>query len=115
MVGTKKTDKVKKIKKVPEGRGIIHGSFSFNNTKFRLTKENGDALGKMISGGVLGFNNTKKGSGSAAEQGTRAIIELAKTYGIHNVSLHLRGIGVGRNVAIINIGHSEIVNVEEIV
>jgi hypothetical protein len=42
MLKVKKSSK--KIKKVPEGRGVIKGRFSFNNTKFDLAKENGDIL-----------------------------------------------------------------------
>ncbi|CAJ0829058.1 7921_t:CDS:2 [Entrophospora sp. SA101] len=89
--------KVKKIKKVAEGRGIIHGKFSFNNTILRLTKENGDALGKTISAGSIGFKNTKKGTPYAAQKVAEEVIKRAAEYGISNVETQVKGIGAGRD------------------
>jgi ribosomal protein S11 len=61
--GSKKDTKTKKIKKVPEGRGIIHGTFSFNNTILDLSKENGDVL-KVVSAGSVELGNNKKVTGT---------------------------------------------------
>src|SRR6185437_12649372 len=101
--GSKKETKVKKIKKVPEGRGIIHGKFSFNNTILRLTKENGDALGKTISGGSVDLGNNKKVTGARkatlfmAEKTAEEIIKKAAEFGILSVKLQVKGIGAGRD------------------
>ena len=73
--GSKKEIKTKKIKKVPEGRGIIHGKFSFNNTILRLAKVNGDALGKTISAGSIDLGNNKKVTGT--KKGTPFMAEKA--------------------------------------
>lgn len=94
---SKSQTKTKKIKKVPEGRGIIHGKFSFNNTILRLCKENGQALGETISAGSVGFKNTKKGTPYAAQKVVEAAIERAAEYGINNVELRVKGIGAGRD------------------
>ncbi|RHZ35473.1 30S ribosomal protein S11 [endosymbiont GvMRE of Glomus versiforme] len=104
--------KTKKIKKVPEGRGIIHGKFSFNNTVLRLTKENGDALGKTISAGSIGFKNTKKATLYAAQKTAEEIIKMAAEYGVNNLELQVRGIGAGRNAVIEKILESQLLNVE---
>jgi small subunit ribosomal protein S11 len=100
-ISTKKgVIKTKKIKKVPEGKGIIHGAFSFNNTILRLTKENGDALGKTISAGSIGFKNTKKCTPYAAQKVAEEAIRKVSEYGISSVELQVRGIGAGRDPVI---------------
>ena len=103
----KKDTKTKKIEKVPSGRGIIHGSFSFNNTILRLTKENGDALGKTFSAGNVDPGNgkkvtgTRKGTSSMAEKTAEEIIKAAAEFGIRDiVEIRARGIGAGRDLVI---------------
>ncbi|MCE8169391.1 MAG: 30S ribosomal protein S11 [Candidatus Moeniiplasma glomeromycotorum] len=113
--GSKKEAKPKKIKKIPEGRGIIHAKFSYNNTIFRLSKENGDIVGSQISGGTIGFRNTAKGRAATAEKTAQGIIKLAADYGINNVKLRVKNIGPGRDLAIKKILEEKSLNVEELI
>ena len=77
---------------------FIHVSFSFNNTKIRLAKENGDSLGKMISGGTVGFKNTRKGTEWAAQKVVEETIRMiSNDYKVYDTKLILKGIGTGRN------------------
>jgi len=107
--------KTKKIKKVPEGKGIIHGTFSFNNTILRLTKKNGDALGKTISAGSIGFKNTKKCTPYAAQKVAEEVVKIASEYGINSVELHVSGIGAGRDPVIKKIFETNSLKIEELV
>ncbi|CAI2182225.1 6535_t:CDS:2, partial [Funneliformis geosporum] len=119
--GSKKDTKIKKIKKVPEGKGIIHGTFSFNNTKLDLSKENGDVLKIVTAGSVeLGNNKkvtgTKKGTVFMAEKVAEEIIKKAADFGIHNITeLRVRKIGAGRDSVIKRILAEKSLNVGALV
>ena len=108
----------KKIKKVPEGRGIIYGKFSFNNTILRLAKVNGDALGQTISAGSIDLGNnkkvtgTKKGTPFMAEKAAEEIIRRADEFGVHNVEIQVKGIGAGRDSVIKKILEEKSLKVE---
>src|SRR6185295_6024377 len=98
--------------------GIIHGSFSFNNTILRLTKENGDALGKTFSGGNVELDNkkkvtgTKKGTSFMAKKAAEETITEAAKFGIRDiVEIRVRGIGSGRDPAIKRILEEKSLNV----
>jgi small subunit ribosomal protein S11 len=88
-----------KIKKIPEGRGIINGYFSFNNTILNLSKENGEVL-CQVSAGSLGQRGTKKATAGAAEKVAEEIIKKTSDYGIQEVELQVRNIGAGRDTVI---------------
>ena len=103
----KKKPRIKKIMKVPEGRGIIHIKFSFNNTILRLTKENGDALGETISAGNIDLGNgkkvtnTKKGTVFMAEKVAEEAIKKAVEFGIRDIiEIRTKGIAPGRDFAV---------------
>ena len=118
--GSKKENKPKKIKKVPEGRGIIHGTFSFNNTILTLSKENGEAL-TTVSGGSVDLGNGKKVTGAkkgtpfVAEAVAKEIIRRAIEFGIYNVELHVKKIGAGRNTVTETIQKQKSLNAEALV
>lgn len=119
--GSKKEVKIKKIKKVSEGRGIIHGKFSFNNTILRLTKVNGDALGKTVSAGSVDLGNNKKVTGTKkatafmAEKVAEEIIRRAGEFGVHDVEIQVKGIGAGRDLAIKKLLEEKSLNVGALV
>lgn len=119
-IAKKSSKKEAKIKKVPEGRGIIHGTFSFNNTILTLSKENGDAL-TTVSGGSVDLGNGKKVAGTkkstlfTAEKVAEEIIRRAAEFGVHNVELHVKKIGAGRNAVIEKIQKEKSLNVEALV
>lgn len=119
--GSKKDNKIKKIEKVPEGRGIIHGKFSFNNTILDLSKENGEVLTIVSAGSVdLGNNKkvtgTKKATSFMAEKVAEAIIKKAAEFGIHDIiEIEASGIGAGRDSAIKKILEEKSLNVRALV
>ncbi|CAI2163596.1 2065_t:CDS:2 [Funneliformis geosporum] len=117
---TKGIAKTKKIKKVSEGRGIIHGTFSFNNTILDLSKENGDVLTTVSAGSVdLGNNKkvtgTKKGTPFMAEKVAKEIIRRAVEFGVYNVELHVKKVGAGRDTVIKTIQEAKSLNLEALV
>ncbi|CAH1755724.1 9152_t:CDS:2 [Entrophospora sp. SA101] len=118
--GSKKETKTKKIKKVSEGRGIIHGKFSFNNTILDLSKENGDVLTKVSAGSIeLGNNKkvtgTKKATAFMAEKVAEEIIRRAAEFGVYNVGIQVKGIGSGRDAVIKRILGEKSLSVEELI
>ena len=118
--GSKKEVKTKKIKKVPNGRGIIHGKFSFNNTILDLSKENGEVLTTVSAGSVeLGNNKkvtgTKKATAFMAEKVAEEIIRRATEFGVHNAELQVKGIGAGRDTVIKRILEEKSLNVEGLI
>ncbi|CAG8789092.1 4462_t:CDS:2 [Cetraspora pellucida] len=96
----KKTDRAKKIKKVPGGRGIINGYFSFNNTILNLSKENGEVLCQVSA---------------VAEQVAETTIKKAGDYGIQKVVLQVRNPGLGRDVVIKKISEAKTLEIEELI
>ena len=118
--GPKKETKTKKIKKVPNGRGIIHGKFSFNNTILTLSKENGEALTTVSGGSVdLGsgkkFTGAKKGTPFTAEAVVKEIIRRAIEFGVYSVEVHVKKIGAGRDTVIKKILEEKSLNNEALV
>jgi len=106
--------KTKKIKKVSEGRGVINGYFSFNNTILSLSKENGEVL-TQCSAGIIGYRGTKKSTAYVAQKTAGELIERASKYGVFNVKLQVKGIGAGRDPVIKKIFEAKSLNVEELV
>ena len=120
MVVAKKETKIKKIKKVPEGRGAVNGRFSFNNTILSLSKENGDVLTQVSAGSIdLGNNKkvtgTRKATAFMAEKVAEEIIKRAVEFGVYDVKLQVKGIGSGRDPVIKKFLEEKSLNVEELV
>jgi small subunit ribosomal protein S11 len=111
---SKKETKIKKIKKIPEGRGTISGHFSFNNSILSLTKENGEVL-TQVSAGTVGYKNTKKATPYASQKAAEEIIRRASEYGIHTVKIQARGIGAGRDAVMKKILEASSLSVEELI
>ena len=93
-------------------KGIIRGKFSFNNTFFSLTKENGEVLANVSAGSIVLDNGKKvtgsrKSSHSMAEKAAGAIIKKSKEKGIYEIELKVRGVGSGRKIAIKRIRDDE--------
>jgi small subunit ribosomal protein S11 len=118
--GSKKEAKVKKIKKISEGRGIINGHFNYNNTILNLSKENGDVLVQSSSGSVdLGNNKkvtgSKKSTPFMAEKAAEEIIRKASEFGVYTVKLQVKGVGAGRDTVIKKVLEEKNLNVEELI
>jgi small subunit ribosomal protein S11 len=116
-MSSKKTDKnhkSKKVKKIPEGRGIINGHFSFNNTILNLSKENGEVL-VQFSSGSIGYRGSKKSTSYAAQKVSEKIIEKASEYGITSVKVQVKNVGSGRDSVIKKILEAKSLKVEELI
>lgn len=75
--------------------GTLHIQSTYNNTNLVLSDKDGRTL-CWSSSGSLGFKGTKKGTPFAAAKVGELIGEKAKTIGIQEVDVVLRGVGPGR-------------------
>lgn len=96
----KKTTKEKRKKEIKEiKKGRIYIQSTFNNTIITLTDASGNVLfGK--SAGSLGFKGTRKSTPYAASQTALRIAEEAKSLGLEEAEVYLKGIGSGRASAV---------------
>jgi small subunit ribosomal protein S11 len=93
--------KRKEKKTVYEGNVYIQATF--NNTIITITDMNGNALSWASSGG-LGFRGAKKSTPFAAQTVAETAVNKAITYGLREVSVFVKGPGVGREAAIRQLG-----------
>jgi small subunit ribosomal protein S11 len=80
-------------------RGILHVQATYNNTKAILTEADGGAVA-WSSSGSLGFKGAKKGTPFAAAQIGELLGDKAKTLGLKEVLVVVRGVGSGRESVI---------------
>jgi small subunit ribosomal protein S11 len=105
-VETTKTDKKStkkasnKAKRRAVSAGQMHVKSTFNNTIVAFSDKKGNVL-TMSSAGACGFRGGKKGTAYAAQVAAEKAAEAAKTgFGIGNVDVFVRGVGLGRDAAI---------------
>lgn len=79
--------------------GILHVQSTYNNTRVSLTDSKGN-LAFSSSCGALGFRGAKKGTPFAAAKVGEIVGEQAKTIGVKDVSIVVKGVGSGRESAI---------------
>lgn len=95
--------KVKSVKKKKNRRNVskgqVHVLATFNNTIITITDIQGNTIA-TASAGSCGFRGSKKGTAYAAQVAAEKAAETAKTYGVNNVDVLVRGIGMGREAAI---------------
>jgi small subunit ribosomal protein S11 len=98
----KVTSKKKKEKKsLYEGRVVIQATF--NNTIVTISDMNG-AVVSWSSAGSLGFRGAKKSTPYAAQTTAETAAQKAKSYGLEEVHVFVKGPGVGRESAIRALG-----------
>ncbi len=88
----------KKVKK-NISRGVAHVKATFNNTIISITDEQGNVISFGSAGGA-GFKGAKKGTPFAAQQASQIAAEKAKTHGMLEVDVIVKGPGAGRETAI---------------
>ena len=96
MAVTKKRKK-KIIKQVPRGRAYIKATY--NNTIVSLTDLGGNVL-SWASAGCFGFKGAKKATPYAASIIVRKVVENVKDYGLKEVQVFVKGVGMGRESAV---------------
>jgi len=90
-------NKKKIIKNIPKGRAYIKATY--NNTIITLT----DLIGNVIacsSAGRMGFKGAKKATPYAASIIVRNAVEKTKPYGLRDVQVFVKGVGMGRESAV---------------
>ena len=97
--GALKSRSLSKLPKKKIVSGILHVQSTYNNTRVSLTDKNGN-LACSSSSGSLGFKGAKKGTPFAAAKVGELIGEKAKTMGVRDVSVIVKGVGAGRESSI---------------
>jgi small subunit ribosomal protein S11 len=80
-------------------RAQAHILATYNNTIVTLTDQAGNAL-VSSSAGRAGFKGPKKSTPYAAGVVVRAVAERVRDYGVKDVDVLVKGVGVGREAAI---------------
>ena len=94
---TKTRSKKKVRRNVPTG--IVHIRASFNNTIITVSDLEGAVIAQGSAGGA-GFKGSRKSTPYAASQAAAQVAERAKSVGMEQVSVFVRGVGSGREAAI---------------
>lgn len=80
-------------------KGVLHIRSTFNNTMVALTDLKGN-LACSSSSGTLGFRGAKKGTPFAAAKIGELIGDMAKTMGVKEIDVIVKGVGAGRESSI---------------
>jgi small subunit ribosomal protein S11 len=113
-MATKKTS-AKKKKNIKLAFGLLHVQTTPNNTIVTLTDENGN---KILGGGtgLVGYKGSKQSTPYAAEVLTKEILQEAKNYGLNQIAIIFKGIGLSRDgvfKAINDLGGIDITYIKE--
>lgn len=88
----------KQRRSVPAGQ--LHIQATFNNTIVSFTDKKGNVIAAS-SAGACGFRGSKKGTAYAAQVAAEKAAEIASSqYGLKNVDVFVKGVGLGRDSAI---------------
>lgn len=94
----KSPSRKKQRRSVPAGQ--LHIQASFNNTIVSFSDKKGNVIAAS-SAGACGFRGSKKGTAYAAQVASEKAAETANTqYGLKNVDVFVKGVGLGRDAAI---------------
>lgn len=92
----------KQRRSVPAGQ--LHIQATFNNTIVSFTDKKGNVIATS-SAGACGFRGSKKGTAYAAQVAAERAAEVASSgYGLKNVDVFVKGVGLGRDAAIRAVG-----------
>ncbi len=95
--GKPKKKKKKAKKNVPLGTAYVKATF--NNTIITITDPNGNVL-TSSSAGVLGYSGTKKSTPYVAGLAANSVADKAKSFGMSEINVFVKGIGSGRESAV---------------
>lgn len=93
----KKSSKASKRKNI--ANGVIHVYASFNNTIITITDNSGNVI-CWSSAGKHGFKGSRKATPYAAQIATGHAVTIAREHGLQNVTVEVRGPGVGREASL---------------
>lgn len=80
-------------------KGKIYIVATFNNTLITITNEEGNTA-TWSSTGKVGFKGSRKSTPFAATQAVTAAIDAAKSMGLREASVYIKGPGPGRDAAL---------------
>lgn len=103
---TKPTVKKSRAKK-QVAKGTITIQSTFNNTLITVADANGNVIA-WASAGSSGFKGARKSTPYAAQMAMLSVLERAKAVGMAEASVHVSGVGSGRESAIRALGNSGI-------
>ena len=93
-------DSTKKKQKRSVPAGQLHVQATFNNTIVSFSDKKGNVLAQS-SAGAVGFRGSKKGTAYAAQVASEKAAEIANSqYGLKNVDVFVKGVGLGRDAAV---------------
>ncbi len=97
----KRTDVKRKKKKKGnvDPSGVAHIKATFNNTHITLTDKFGNVIA-WATAGTSGFKGSRKSTAYAASQAANNAGTEAKTMGLANIEVRIKGPGAGRESAI---------------
>jgi small subunit ribosomal protein S11 len=88
-----------RVPKKKVATGVLYVEATYNNTRLTLTDQSGKVLA-WSSSGSLGFKGAKKGTPFAAAKIGEVIGEKAGAMGMKEVSVVVKGVGMGREAGI---------------
>lgn len=88
-----------KITKKEVGLGKVYISASFNNTLVTVTNMQGETL-VWGSSGASGFKGTRRATPYAATTAVEKVLDKAKSFGVNEVEVYIKGPGPGRDAAL---------------
>jgi len=108
-----KGKKKKTVRSVPVGCAYIQATY--NNTIVSITDQLGNVL-SFSSAGLNGFKGPKKATPFAASTIVKDAVEKAKPYGLKDVVVYVKGVGLGREAAIrgLNANGLNIISIKDI-
>lgn len=96
-VTAKKTTKKRAIKFIK--KGVAHINATYNNTIVSISDVNGNVVA-WSSAGKNGFKGPKKATPFAASTIVEDACNKAKTFGLEEVAVFVKGVGLGRDAAV---------------
>lgn len=94
----KKTKKKKKVKKQVQ-KAIVRIKSGYNNTIITIADYEGNTLAQS-SPGAVGFSGSKKSTAFAATKAAEDAVEKVTKYGVKEVVIIVKGMGMGRQAAV---------------
>jgi small subunit ribosomal protein S11 len=94
--------KARSLSKIPKRKitsAILNVQSTFNNTLISLSDEKGNTI-MWSTSGAMGFKGAKKGTPFAASKVAELLADKAKTIGIKDVGVIIKGVGAGRESAV---------------
>ena len=89
------------------GKAIAHVKASFNNTIITVTDTSGQVLA-WDSAGTIGYKGSRKSTPFAAQRAAQKVSDKIRKMGVHELEVHVKGPGSGRESAIRSLAGSGI-------